>query len=107
MSGVKYFPAARVGDLSPGEAIKIEVAGKAIALFNVEDTYFATDDRCTHADASLTEGFVLDDVVECPLHGATFSIKTGEALSAPATEPLTTYLVKVEGGEILVGIPQP
>ena len=106
MTSGNYIRVAKVGDVSPGSVIKVQAAGKPIALFNVDGSYYATDEICTHAHASLSEGFVMDDTIECPLHGASFSIRTGEALSAPATEPLATYSVRVEGGDILIGIPQ-
>lgn len=106
MTDANYVRVAKVGDVSPSSVMKVEAAGKPIALFNLDGRYYATDEICTHAHASLAEGFVMDDTVECPLHGATFSIKTGEALSAPATEPLATYSVRVDGEDILVGIPQ-
>lgn len=106
MSGQNFVCVARVGDVAPGEVIKADVAGRSIALFNLDGTYYATDEICSHAHASLAEGFVIDDCIECPLHGATFSIKTGQALSAPATEPIATYPVRVEANEILVRVPQ-
>ena len=106
MSERNFVCVAKVGDVAPGEVIKAEAAGKPIALFNLDGTYYATDEICSHAHASLAEGFVIDDCIECPLHGATFSIKTGEALSAPATEPIATYPVRVETNDILVGVPQ-
>lgn len=106
MTDANYIRVAKVGDVSPGAVIRVNAAGRPIALFNLDGSYYATDEICTHAHASLAEGFVTDDIVECPLHGATFSIKTGEALSAPATEPLATYAVRVDGEDILIGVPQ-
>jgi nitrite reductase/ring-hydroxylating ferredoxin subunit len=102
-----FIPVAKIGDVAPGTVIRVEAAGQPIALFNLGGSFYATEEICTHAYASLAEGFVVDDTVECPLHGATFSIRTGEALSAPATEPLKTYPVRVEQDQLLVGIPQP
>lgn len=101
-----FTPAAKVGDVAVGSAVKIEIRGLKIALFNLDGTYYATDEICTHAHASLVEGFVDDDNVECPLHGSCFSIKTGQALTPPATDPLTTYPVRIEGSNILIGVPQ-
>jgi nitrite reductase/ring-hydroxylating ferredoxin subunit len=101
----EYVRAAKAGAVAPGSVIRVEVAGRAIALYNVDGTYYATDDICTHAYASLAEGFVDGATVECPLHGAQFSIKTGEALSPPASEPLATYAVRVEGEDLLVAVP--
>jgi len=106
MSENSYIPVAKLGEVAPGAVIRVEVAGRAIALYNLDGTLYATDEICSHAYASLAEGFVDGETIECPLHGATFSIKTGEALSPPAVEPLATYAVRVDGDDILVAIPQ-
>jgi nitrite reductase/ring-hydroxylating ferredoxin subunit len=105
MSGETFIRVAKVGDVEPGGVIKADAGGRALALYNLDGTYYATDEICSHAHASLAEGFVVDDCIECPLHGAMFSIKTGAALSAPATEPIATYPVRVEGEDLLVGVP--
>jgi len=102
----EFIRVAKVGELAPGSVVRVEAAGKAIALYNLEGTYYATDEICTHAYASLAEGFVDGATIECPLHGAQFSIKTGEALSPPASEPLATYAVRVDGQDILVAVPR-
>lgn len=70
----------------------------AIAVFNVEGRLYATADRCTHGDASLCDGMVFDNVVECPFHGGTFDVVTGQALTYPVTEPLRTFPVEVSDG---------
>lgn len=101
----EYLRVAKVADLAPGSVTRVEAAGRAIALYNLDGAYYATDEICTHAYASLAEGFVDGETIECPLHGATFSIKTGEALSPPASEPLATYAVRVDGEDILVAVP--
>jgi nitrite reductase/ring-hydroxylating ferredoxin subunit len=96
--------AAKASDVPAGSVIKVEVDGVSIALFNVDGEFFALDEICTHAHASLVEGYVEGSVVECPLHGATFCIHTGRALTAPATEDLVKYAVRVENGQVLVGM---
>ena len=106
MSDESYIRVAKLDDVALGAVIRVEVAGRAIALYNLDGTLYATDGICSHAYASLAEGFVDGETIECPLHGATFSIKTGEALTPPAVEPLATYAVRVEGDDILVAIPQ-
>ena len=95
---------ASVGEIPPGEARAVEVDGTPIAIYNVEGEFFATCDTCSHEEASLAEGWLDDDVVTCPSHGAEFSVRTGEALSLPATEPVATYPVRVEGDEIFVAV---
>ena len=69
---------------------------KDIAIFNVDGEFYAIDDLCSHAEASLAEGEVFDCKVECPLHGAEFDLKTGEAVTLPATRPVDTYMISVE-----------
>lgn len=93
---------AGAGEIAPGEMKAFEIDGDLIAIYNVDGEFFATCDTCSHEEASLTEGWLDDDVVTCPSHGAEFSVRTGEALSLPATEPVATYPVRVEGDDVFV-----
>lgn len=90
-----------VADLPPGDVRRVETE-PPIAVFNVDGIFWATDDTCTHEEFALSDGFLEGDVVECSLHLAKFCVRTGEALSLPATKPLRTYPVTIEGGVILV-----
>jgi nitrite reductase/ring-hydroxylating ferredoxin subunit len=101
---LSFVSVARQADIADGTAIKVEINGLQIAVFHVDGEFYATDEICSHAYASLAEGYIVDGTVECPLHGACFSLKTGEALSAPATDPIGTYPLRIENGEIFVGI---
>ena len=93
-------------DLLPdGAGVRADAAGRRLALFRRGSDVFALDDRCSHAEASLAEGELLGDTVECPRHGATFDLRTGAALSLPATLPVLAYRVEVEGGEVFVHLP--
>jgi 3-phenylpropionate/trans-cinnamate dioxygenase ferredoxin component len=78
-----------------------------IAIFRVGEEIYATDNICTHEEADLTDGwFEPDDcAVECPLHGARFDIRSGQALSLPAYLPVAVYPVRVEEGEVWVDLP--
>ena len=76
---------ANVGDVSPGEAIAVEVGDRMIALFNVDGAYYAIDDTCTHRGGPLSEGVLEEKTVTCPWHGATFDVTTGEVLGPPAS----------------------
>lgn len=89
--------------IDPGEALRVELDGEAIAIWNVEGEFYATSDTCTHEEASLTDGDLWGEVVECPLHGAQFDVRTGAVLSLPAMYPLPTYPVKVEDDGLYVG----
>jgi len=95
---------AQVAEIPEGRARCVRVKRLKIAIFHVDGQFYAIDDTCTHADASLSEGQVMGCQVACPLHGARFDIKTGEALTFPAVTPVETYKVHVEGDEIFVEV---
>lgn len=96
---------ATVGDINPGEALRIsrDVTGTQddVVIVRTEaGEFFALDNTCSHALASLAEGWVEEDCIECPLHAAAFSLRTGEALALPATEPVGTHAVEVRDDEL-------
>jgi 3-phenylpropionate/trans-cinnamate dioxygenase ferredoxin component len=96
-----------VDELPPG-SLKIVPAGHTIVgVYNCDGKYFALEDRCSHDDGPLVEGEWEPDrcVVICPRHGSCFDIRTGRPLTLPAYEPVETYEVVVEGGEIYVEVP--
>jgi nitrite reductase/ring-hydroxylating ferredoxin subunit len=97
-----WVRAASRSDLAEGEVLGAEVAGRSIALFDVDGTIFATDNVCTHAYARLSDGWLDGEAIECPLHAARFDVRTGKVLDPPATEDLKTYLVRVVDDEIQV-----
>lgn len=99
-----FVTVAVEGEIDDGEAKLVEIGDKKIALFKIDGDYYATDDACTHEDASLSKGEIDGDVVICPHHGSRFNIKTGAVLSLPAMFPLKTYLVKKEGTNIKIGV---
>ena len=78
-----------ISELENNQSTVVNVNDKEIAVFNVEGEFFAIDDRCSHADESLSEGEVYDCKVECPAHGAEFDLKTGEALTQPASKSVS------------------
>lgn len=106
MSEIEFHAVAKTADLDEGEAMQVVIGRKEIAIYNLDGELYATDDICTHAYASLADGYIEGDVIECPLHGGCFEIKTGKAKTPPVTEDLKTYPVKVDGDDILVGIPK-
>jgi len=91
-------------DLPPGSACEFEVAGRSIAVFNVEGTIHAIDNECTHDGGPLSEGVVSDACVICPWHGAEFDLRTGKALTPPAVEDVRSYRVVMTGDEISLDI---
>ncbi len=101
-----FVNVAQLGDLSPGEMMVVEVEQGRILLVNVGGNLHAMDDICSHAYASLAEGDLNGDEVECPLHGSAFNVVTGEAMTPPANESVQTYELRVEGQNILLGPPK-
>ena len=96
--------ACALTDLPPGEAVRIVGPHTPIAVFNVDGVYYAIDDTCTHQDASLSEGWLEGCFVECPLHAASFDLRTGEPTCPPAKRSVKTYPVLVEDGEVCVDV---
>ena len=88
--------------LNPGQMVRISVELQAVLLANVEGTLFAIEDKCSHEDASLYNGALKGDCVECPLHGSRFDLKTGQPKEEPATEPVKTFPVERQGDEIYI-----
>ena len=95
---------ATVSDVPPGRGAAFTVEGQRIALFNVEGTYYAIGDTCTHRGGPLSEGDVQGTRVTCPWHGADFDLKTGAALGAPAQKGVLSYKVVIEGDDIKVEV---
>jgi 3-phenylpropionate/trans-cinnamate dioxygenase ferredoxin subunit len=95
--------ACNTGELKPGAAIRINTT-PPLAVFRLNDGFYATEDTCSHAQSSLAVGEVdLDEgTVECPYHASEFEIKTGRVLSLPATKPIKTFAVKIVGDEVFV-----
>jgi nitrite reductase (NADH) small subunit/3-phenylpropionate/trans-cinnamate dioxygenase ferredoxin subunit len=100
-----FVKVAEAKDVAPGTGILVELEGERIALFNVDGTFYAVGDVCTHAGGPLSEGDLDAEVVTCPWHGAQFDVKTGEVIGPPAPEPVRTYHVRVEGSSILIERP--
>lgn len=95
-----------VDDLVPGEARRFDVGDHRIALVRIGDDFYAIGDTCSHADFSLSDGEVLADdyEIECWKHGSTFSLKSGEPQSLPATKTVPVYDVVRSGDDVLVQI---
>ena len=95
---------AASSDVPPGTALRVEVGETPIALVNAGGEIRAVHDTCTHARESLADGWVDDHDarIECPRHGAFFSLTDGSALTPPATLPLPTYAVEQRNGRVLV-----
>lgn len=97
-----WIRAAKRGDLAPGDVLGLLLAGKEVAIYDLDGTLYATDDVCTHAYARLSDGWLDNGEIECPLHAGRFDIKTGKATSPPCVTPIKTYPVRLVGDEIQV-----
>ena len=93
--------------LAEGEVLGVVADDREIALYRVDGAVHATDDRCTHGDARLSDGFVIDHCIECPLHQGQFDVRTGAPLCAPVTEPVRAYAAREVGGTIEVALAGP
>ena len=96
-----------VGDVAPGSVKRVDIDGNALSIVRIGDDFYAISDTCSHAEYSLSEGDVWEDEceIECPKHGSTFSLKTGEPQTLPATQPVPVYDVRVDGDDVLVTLP--
>jgi 3-phenylpropionate/trans-cinnamate dioxygenase ferredoxin subunit len=99
--------ACAVSDVKPGSAKRVDVDGHRLCVVHIADDWYVIGDECSHADYSLSEGDVWEDEreIECPKHGSTFSLETGEPLTLPATRPVPAYDVRVDGDDVLVTLP--
>jgi len=100
----EFIKVARASEIAPGQARAVEVEGKRIALFNVDGTFYAIDDTCTHEGGPLSEGMLADTEVTCPWHGAVYDVTSGAVLAAPAPRDVARYNVRVEGEDIEVEV---
>ena len=95
MSG--FEQACLLSELPTGRAKRVMVGGVAVAIVRTDDGVFAINDRCSHADVSLSDGEIDGCAIECWLHGSAFDLRTGVPLSLPAIVPVATYPVRVTG----------
>ena len=104
MADSEFVKVAQVEEIPSGDMKLVEVGDDQVLLVNLEGNIHACDDICSHSYASLSEGdLVGDSEIECPLHGATFNVITGEVTGPPADSSIRVFEVRVEGSDILVG----
>lgn len=97
-----WIDVAACSDFPPGTCRTVDADGTPIAVFNVDGEYFAIEDRCTHEAETLSNGVVDGREIICPLHQARFSLRSGEALCAPAYEPVAVFPVRIADGVVQV-----
>ena len=100
----KKVKVAEVTELEPGEGKTVEVEGVNLALFNVDGTYFAIANTCTHVGGPLGEGALIGKEVTCPLHGAQFDVTSGKVLGGPARSDVKSFPVSLEGDDVMVEV---
>ena len=103
---LEYVEIAPASDLPNGERLFVEVAGKAIVIFNIAGQFFAVGDVCTHDESPVGDGDVEGFNVVCPRHGGEFDVRDGKAMQLPAVVDIPVYPVKTIDGMIQVGLPK-
>lgn len=93
---------AKVDEVPSGTGKVVQAGDKVLALFNLNGTFYAIDNTCTHVGGPLGEGTVEGNRVTCPWHGSIFNITTGEVLGPPARRPVTAYPTRIEGKDVVV-----
>lgn len=93
---------ASATDVPEDGTLLVNLGGEPVCLYNVGGKIFATHDTCTHGQASLADGFIQGEEIECPLHQGKFHIETGKAVLPPCTEDIRTYAVRIENGAVLL-----
>lgn len=101
----EFVAIASTDEIANGERLFVEIGDLPVVIFNVAGQYFAIGDVCSHDDGPLGEGEIDGFAVKCPRHGAEFDVRTGKVLSLPAIVDIPAYPVRVEEGQIMLGIP--
>lgn len=92
----------RAADVPDDDALEVVHEGHVYCAYRIAGRHYVTDGICTHAVARLAEGFVMDDIIECPMHNGRFHIPTGRVEGPPACDPLRTYATRVDGGTLMI-----
>jgi nitrite reductase/ring-hydroxylating ferredoxin subunit len=91
-------------EIAPDSAQAFDVGDKRLAVFNIGGRYYVTDDECTHASASLADGMLDGEVIECAVHMGAFHVPTGEVKAPPCAVALRTYKVVADGDDVMVDL---
>lgn len=102
----KWKLVGHINDFSEGQPLIHDFEYETAALYRIGEHIYAIEDRCSHDDGPLAEGEIDGCELVCPRHGARFDVRTGEALSMPASENVASYAVKVEDGQVFVEEPE-
>jgi nitrite reductase/ring-hydroxylating ferredoxin subunit len=91
-------------DVPPGTVKAFAVGSNTLAVYNIDGAYYITDDECTHAAASLADGMLEGDVIECCMHMGSFHVPTGDVVAPPCEVSLRTYKMVLEGDDVFVDL---
>ncbi len=98
------YKVGRETDFSKGFLKLVEAGDRQVAIADVNGKLYAFDDKCTHYGGHLSKGLLMDNIVQCPLHGSQFDVMTGERKAGPAVKPIKTYPVNIVNGEVFIEI---
>lgn len=106
MTVATWIEVGRAEDVPPGHAARVEIGETPVAIFNCNGTFYAIDDTCSHAEASLSDGDldISRCAIECPLHGSAFDLASGDALSLPAVLPVRAHQVDTTDGVLRIAL---
>ncbi len=97
-----FVPAATVGEFPSSGKLCLEIEDRFVVLVRLDDQFYCIDDLCTHDGGTLGDGELEGNCLVCSRHGARFDVRSGDALTMPATEPTHVHEVKIDGDQILV-----
>jgi 3-phenylpropionate/trans-cinnamate dioxygenase ferredoxin subunit len=101
---MSFTRACSLSELPEEGALAVEIDGTPVAVVRTGDDVYALRDVCSHAEVALSEGDVYNHTIECWLHGSCFDLRTGKPTNPPATQPVPTYPVKIEGDDVYVSL---
>lgn len=99
-----WITIAEASAITPGTVLGVKAGELDVALYNIDGQFYATHNVCTHALALLSEGWLEGEVIECPLHGGRFEVKTGKGLGAPIICDVKTFPVRVSNDKLQINL---
>lgn len=104
MPAVTKTTVAKASEMSDGDIRQVKAAGRTLALFGVAAAVYAIDDTCPHRGCPLSDGDLDGTTITCSCHGSQFDVRTGTLLRGPATAPVQSYPVAIEGGDVRIDV---
>src|ERR1700752_764550 len=99
-----HIQLCKIDDVAIGATLRVEAGALTLAVYNVDGTFYVTDDHCTHGPGSLSEGFLDGEIIECNFHQGQFNVRTGEVVLPPCIDPVKTYPASVRDGKVIIEI---